>query len=166
MILAAQLFLCIVKVRSRTTIRASVYKFLYFTGKSAVFTGMLCLPVGSGYVGILDTGIKDFFRMKQFSLSEILLSTTYALLHILLCDPVRGPISQVPIHNVGGPDIDAVFRKPVLVKCFGYKCHSLCVLSVVVIIVIIIVIIVGRRAAASCRAGGWHIMGNHLEYCL
>lgn len=104
--------------------------------------------------------------MKQFSLPEILLSTTYALLHILLCDPVRGPISQAPIHNVGGPDIDAVFRKPMLVKCFGYKCHSLCVLSVVVIIVIIIVIIVGRRAAASCRAGGGHIMGNHLEYCL
>ena len=87
MILTAQLFLYIVNVRGCTTIRASVYKFLYFTGKSAVFTGMLCLPIDSGYVGILDTGIKDFFRMKQFSLSEILLSATDAMLDILLGSP-------------------------------------------------------------------------------
>jgi len=62
-VLAAQIFVRIVNVRRSIAAGASVHKFLYFSGKTAVFTGVLRLAVGSGYVGILNAGIKDFLRM-------------------------------------------------------------------------------------------------------
>ena len=100
------------------------------------------------------------------------------MIHIILCAPVRGPVSQVSIDNVSSPDTDAAFRQPAHMKCLGYECHNLRVLSVIIIVIIIIVIIiiviiiiviviivviVGRGAAASAGSGGWCVMGNHFE---
>ena len=84
MVLAAQLLVCVVNVGGRITAGTAVHKFLYFAGKAAVLTGMLCLFIHSGYIGILHAGIEDFLRMEQFPLPEIFFAAADTTVHIIL----------------------------------------------------------------------------------
>ena len=153
MVLAAQLLVCVVNIGGRITAGTAVHKFLYFAGKATVLTGMLCLFIHSGYIGIFHAGIEGFLCMEQFPLPEILFAAADTTVHILLTGSVCGPVSQGAIDDVSSLDIDAAFCKPAHLKCFGYECHCFRVLSViVVIIVVIVIIVVGRGTTAATGA--------------
>ena len=151
MVLAAQLLVCVVNVGGGITAGTAVHKFLYLAGKATVLTGMLCLFIHSGYIGILHAGIEDFLRMEQFPLPEILFAAADTTVHIILTGSVCGPVSQGAIDDVGSLDIDAAFCKPAHLKCFGYECHCFRVLSVIVVIIVVI-IVVGRGTTAAAGA--------------